>query len=137
MLGTLFRQSKRGLKSMESDLNAGPTTKITCANVLRVMADDVRLNVLRQLLNAPKFVNELLATLPISQSLLSHHLRILRDSGLVDTQRCGKNIRYSIAPQWNARFGENGIDLGCCALTFDRDSCEPVTAPETHRTKPA
>src|SRR4051812_29738559 len=35
----------------------------------------------------------------ISEQLVSHHLRLLRDAGLVDSRREGKIVFHSIAPR--------------------------------------
>lgn len=89
-----------------------------CAEILRVLADSTRLGVVRLLLEHPQRVGELNAVLRIDQSLLSHHLRVMRDAGLVLADRDGKAVRYRLAPKLAARRSGNGIDLGCCVLTF-------------------
>lgn len=89
-----------------------------CAVILRVLADSTRLGVVRLLLDHPQRVGELNAVLRIDQSLLSHHLRVMRDAGLVVADRDGKAVRYRLAPQLADRRLGNGIDLGCCELTF-------------------
>ena len=55
-----------------------------CAERLKVLADRTRLDVLRRLLTRPHRVGELADDLDVEQSLLSHHLRTLRDAGLVE-----------------------------------------------------
>ena len=94
------------------------TSSDDCAGVLRVLADETRLHVVRLLLDHPQRVGELNKTLRIDQSLLSHHLRVMRDAGLVVADRDGKAVRYRLAPQLADRRSGNGIDLGCCELTF-------------------
>jgi len=89
-----------------------------CAGMLRVLADSTRLGVVQLLLDHPQRVGELNAVLRIDQSLLSHHLRVMRDAGLVLADRDGKAVRYRLAPQLAARRLKNGIDLGCCVLKF-------------------
>ena len=42
-------------------------------------------------------VGELMDRTELGQSLVSHHLRTLRDAGLVVTRRDGRWIHYSIA----------------------------------------
>jgi len=89
-----------------------------CAEILRILADSTRLGVVRLLLDHPQRVGELNAVLRIDQSLLSHHLRVMRDAGMVLADRDGKAVRYRLAPQLAARRLKNGIDLGCCVLKF-------------------
>jgi len=95
-----------------------PDEAARCAEILRVLADPTRLGVVRLLLDQPRRVGALNAVLRIDQSLLSHHLRVMRDAGLVLAERDGKAVRYRLAPELAARRSGNGIDLGCCVLTF-------------------
>ena len=95
-----------------------PTTPLNCASLLKILADETRLAVLRQLIDGPKHVGEINATLHVEQSLLSHHLRILRDNGLVLAQRDGKAVLYALAPEFRGASAD-ALDLGCCSLSFD------------------
>ena len=91
----------------------------SCAGLLKVLADETRLAVVRQLLDEPKHVNEINAPLQLEQSLLSHHLRILREAGLVCAERDGKAVLYSLAPEFREDTSREAIDLGCCRISFD------------------
>jgi DNA-binding transcriptional ArsR family regulator len=90
-----------------------------CASLLKVLADETRLAVVRQLMHGPKHVSEINAALGIDQSLLSHHLKVLRDGGIVEAQRDGKAMLYRLSPNVESRRRGEVIDLGCCRLTFD------------------
>ena len=91
----------------------------SCVGLLKVLADETRLAVVRQLLDEPKHVNEINAPLQLEQSLLSHHLRILREAGLVLAERDGKAVLYSLAPEFRGDAGGEAINLGCCWISFD------------------
>ncbi|RMG08545.1 MAG: ArsR family transcriptional regulator [Planctomycetota bacterium] len=88
-----------------------------CARKLKSLADPTRLGVLRALARGPQRVKTLGALLGTEQSLLSKHLRVLRDAGLVVARRDGKGVRYRLADGVAAAGG--GLDLGCCRLSFD------------------
>lgn len=90
-----------------------------CAGMLRVLADQTRLAVVEQLLDGPLHVGQINARLGVEQSLLSHHLKVLRDAGLVLAERDGKAVLYRLAPQVAAVRRGRAIDLGCCRLSFD------------------
>ena len=90
-----------------------------CASRLRVLADGTRLGVLRLLLEEPRHVWELNRELEIDQSLLSHHLRTLRDAELVISERDGRSVLYRLAPGVRVSAEEPGIHLGCCFIAFD------------------
>ena len=95
----------------------------SCARTLRALADETRLAVINELLVESKNVNQINKNLPVSQSLLSHHLKILRDAGLVVGRRVGKSVRYELAPSVKLDQADKGIDLGWCkiAITFRDD----------------
>lgn len=88
----------------------------SCASKLKVLADSTRLGVLKALQQGPKSVGALTVQLSIEQSLLSHHLRILRDANFVVAERAGKSVFYRLAPQ--ILMERNGLNLNCCILSF-------------------
>ncbi len=89
-----------------------------CAGQLRVLADDTRLRVISALMQGPLNVGEINRRTRVSQSLLSHHLRILRDARLVIARRRGKAVEYSLRPGAVVGRGRCCLDLGCCRLAF-------------------
>jgi ArsR family transcriptional regulator len=90
-----------------------------CVRKLKVLADTTRLAVLEILMQGPKHVGELNAVLSVEQSLLSHHLKVLRDEGFVEARRDGKAVLYSLAPAVQPTNAGRAIDLGCCLLSFN------------------
>lgn len=95
---------------------------IDCAAILKVLADQTRLAVVRQLIDGPQQVKELNAALQLEQSLLSHHLRVLRHAGIVTSQRDGKAVSYRLADHVSAPAQtESTLALGCCNLSFPAD----------------
>jgi ArsR family transcriptional regulator len=93
-------------------------TSVLCADKLRVLADVTRLSVMETLLDGPKNVTEINARLKIDQSLLSHHLKVLREAGLVTNRREGKSVRYAVSPDAAATVAGKGLNLGCCEISF-------------------
>lgn len=93
---------------------------IDCAKHLKALADKTRLAVIHQLMEGPKYVGELNACLKIEQSALSHHLRILRQAGLIIAERNGKAVLYSLAPEVELHLQQRALDLGCCRLYFNQ-----------------
>lgn len=91
-----------------------------CAQKLKVLADETRLSVLKILMDGPKHVGELNDVLKLDQSLLSHHLKVLRDESLVEATRDGKAVLYNLAPGVEGSKSGKAIDIGCCQLSFDR-----------------
>jgi ArsR family transcriptional regulator len=64
--------------------------------VFKALSDPTRLRTILLLLGRDLCVCELMFVLKMSQSRLSHQLRILRDAGLVEDRRDGKWIIYGI-----------------------------------------
>lgn len=96
-----------------------PANPKTCANVLKILADETRLAVVEQLLAGPRHVGEINEELGVEPTLLSHHLRVLRDAGIVVSQRDGKQVLYSLAKAVQGSRRGRAINLGCCKISFD------------------
>lgn len=92
--------------------------EVSCADLLKVLADDTRLGVVQQLFSGAKHVGEINAALQVEKTLLSHHLKVLREAGIVEAERDGKSVLYRLAPAVESRRRGKSIDLGCCQLTF-------------------
>lgn len=88
-----------------------------CADKLKALADSTRLAILELLMSGSKNVGEMNAVLGLEQSLLSHHLKVLRDKGFVVAIRDGKAVRYCLAP--TVVNTDRAINLGCCLLSLD------------------
>lgn len=93
-----------------------------CAQKLKVLSDPTRLKVLELLMLGPKHVGEMCEHLSIEQSLLSHHLKVLREAGMVHASRDGKAVLYRVAPEVAVEGAGKAINLGCCQLSFEGDS---------------
>ncbi|WP_448060886.1 ArsR/SmtB family transcription factor [Cellulomonas hominis] len=66
-------------------------------SLLTAVADPIRWTVLQQLAASQSCVCNLQEHIPIAANLLSYHLKVLRDAGLVTTSRRGRWIDYSLA----------------------------------------
>lgn len=65
--------------------------------VLQAVADPIRWAVLEQLATQRQCVCDLQEKTAVAPNLLSYHLKVLRDVGLVTTARRGRWIDYSLA----------------------------------------
>ncbi|MCA9295956.1 MAG: winged helix-turn-helix transcriptional regulator [Phycisphaerales bacterium] len=90
-----------------------------CAATLHVLSDQTRLEVVRLLLDGSQRVKDINDVLGIEQSLLSHHLRVLREAGVVETERDGKCIVYRLSQHMVAKRRGRSLDFGCCTLSFE------------------
>lgn len=66
--------------------------------LLQALADERRLRILEALAGGEACVCELQEPLGMGQSLVSHHLKVLREAGLVRDRKQGRWIHYSLVP---------------------------------------
>lgn len=74
--------------------------------VFKAFCDEKRLMILEMLRGGEKCACQLLDDLDIGQSTLSHHMKILTESGVVDSRKDGKWTYYSISEEGSLRAGE-------------------------------
>jgi DNA-binding transcriptional ArsR family regulator len=72
------------------------TTAEKMADTFKGLADSTRIRLLFILLQGETCVNTLSERVGMSQSAVSHQLRILRDLGFVSTRREGQSIYYRV-----------------------------------------
>jgi ArsR family transcriptional regulator len=67
----------------------------TVANLLKALSDPVRVRLMSMIAAAEEAcVCDLTAPFDVSQPTISHHLKVLRDAGLVDNERRGTWVWY-------------------------------------------
>jgi ArsR family transcriptional regulator, arsenate/arsenite/antimonite-responsive transcriptional repressor len=64
---------------------------------MKALGDEKRLRILLQLAGGERCVCDLMEELGAAQSLLSFHLKTLKDAGLVTDRREGRWVHYSIS----------------------------------------
>ena len=69
------------------------------SSILKLIADENRLRLLCILRNSTHCVCELMEHIDISQSLISHHLADLREAKLVQDEKVGRQVHYSLTPK--------------------------------------
>ena len=106
---------------MKTLLSTNMLTQHQCATVLKALGDETRLRILESLLTGEKCVTDLVQGLKCSQPHASHHLRILRDAGLVEGHRDGKQVCYRVTPAIQRALANRqgqALNFGCCELRF-------------------
>lgn len=69
------------------------------ADIFKAFCDENRITILQLLLDGEKCACKLLEAMNITQPTLSHHMKILVDSGIVSGRREGKWMHYSISSE--------------------------------------
>jgi ArsR family transcriptional regulator len=85
--------------------------------VLQAVADPIRWTVLATLAGAPRCVCKLQEQVPIAGNLLSYHLKVLREAGLVTTSRRGRWVDYALAPDAPERMRAALPDAAMAAMS--------------------
>jgi DNA-binding transcriptional ArsR family regulator len=87
----------------------------------KAMADETRQHIMRQLCCQWLCVGDIVGCCGVSQPTVSHHLGILRDAGLVNVRRDGKQVFYCL--------NQEAVALCCGALmqTFAPEKIEVAT----------
>lgn len=67
------------------------------AELCKTFSDPKRLMIISELREGEKSVNELVVALKVPQAVVSRHLAVLRNRGVVVTRREGVNIYYRLA----------------------------------------
>lgn len=86
---------------------------LAACTILKVLANEDRLLILCQLINAPHSVGELEKELGIRQPTLSQQLTVLREENLVATERKGKYVIYRLASPDVVRIMETLYSIYC------------------------
>ncbi|MGP1395086.1 MAG: ArsR/SmtB family transcription factor [Inquilinaceae bacterium] len=83
---------------------------VELADMFRLMADGSRLRIIISCLDAPRSVSDMAESLGLSASLVSHHLRLLRASRLIQAQRRGNRVFYLITDEHIRRMLTDMVD---------------------------
>ncbi|MGN0551800.1 MAG: ArsR/SmtB family transcription factor [Oscillospiraceae bacterium] len=81
------------------------------ANIFKAFCDENRIRILQLLQGGEKCACMLLEEMNITQPTLSHHMKILCDSGIVTGRKEGKWMHYSISEAGIERAQEYLISL--------------------------
>lgn len=67
--------------------------------IFSALANPLRLAITHHLVREPHTVSELYTCLGVSQPLVSHHLKILKDAHVITSQQKGRSVAYSICDE--------------------------------------
>ncbi|MEV0891348.1 metalloregulator ArsR/SmtB family transcription factor [Promicromonospora sp. NPDC050262] len=127
-MAALTSSGARGLESHAMGVDAATAV----ASTLKALAEPLRLRMLSAIATSPDgeiTVGELATLTDVSQPTVSHHLRVLRDVGLLTADRRGTSVWYRIEPAYRGavttlldRFAPAAVDVaGRAHLTALKD----------------
>ena len=91
--------------------------------VLRALADPNRLRIFLALRDKERCVRDLVEAADLPQPLVSHHLRVLSDAGLVQSRRSDGFSLYAVSPEGMAAARGLAMDL------LDLEAVGPLARP--------
>lgn len=80
------------------------------SSIFKALSDPSRLRIIYLLSKSPLCVCDISQILDMSQSSISHHLRVLRDTHLVRFKKDGKMVIYSLDDDHVYKLFEQGLD---------------------------
>ena len=83
---------------------------IKASDIFQQLCDPTRLRILWILAHSEQCVNNVALLIGMSMSAVSHHLRTLRQSGLITNRREGKEMYYRLAEDKTATLVHQMID---------------------------
>jgi DNA-binding transcriptional ArsR family regulator len=97
---------------------------LDCVEALKALGEETRVRIVGLLFEEPLGVCEIANRLGLTHYNVSKHLRILREAGLVDVEKHGREHVYSVPSKIRKNPGARArvLDLGCCSFQFDRRS---------------
>ena len=103
-----------------------------CARRLKALADPERLKIVQCLFAGPQNVSDLATQLKDEIVKVSHHLGVLRNAGLVQSEKQGRFVVYALHPDVTAAAKASndqpqGIELGCCRLEIPSEASSART----------
>jgi DNA-binding transcriptional ArsR family regulator len=100
---------------------AKKTAEQKWVEILKALADQTRLRMVRVLIVGSKSVGELAESLAISPYNASKHLRVLRGVGIVEVSQSGTRRECAITGDFRKRIKrEDVLDLGCCVFRLSQ-----------------
>ena len=104
-----------------------------CASLLQALAAPERLNLIRLLAEGPRNVTDISDSLGVPMVNLTHHLNVLKHARLIQGQKKGRFVWYSLCDNvltaMESSTGSVGsLNLGCCQLLLSPIGEEEMAA---------
>ncbi len=84
------------------------TTNIDTVEFAKALSDDTRQKIMVLCCCQEVSVNDIVAASDVAQPTVSHHLKILRNAGLVSAKRRGKQVLYTL--------NQERLATACCQV---------------------
>lgn len=96
------------MSDLHQDLSTEAHQMVT--RIFKALSDQNRLRIMYMILQEPSSVGHITHTLSLSQSNVSHQLRVLKEAKLVKSERHGQSMIYSVHDRHVATLIQQAID---------------------------
>ena len=94
---------------------------LNCIGALKALGEETRLRMVRLLFKERMSVTEISEHLNVSQYNVSKHLRVMRESGILEIEKCGQQRLYTVSAKLKSQAAKDQtLDLGCCTFRLDK-----------------
>ena len=93
-----------------SDAMPDEDTLFDLAELYKIFGDSTRIKILFSLLDRELAVTDIASVLNMTQSAISHQLRVLKTNGLVRFRRDGKSLIYALSDEHVAKILNMGLE---------------------------
>ena len=105
----VFYVDKEKVKKVKADM-VGDKTAIGLAEIFKVLGDPTRVKILHALSIEELCVCDISTILKMTESAISHQLRLLRNLKLVKFRKEGRTVYYSLDDRHVTRLIEMGVE---------------------------
>lgn len=107
---------KENMTAIYKELSEG-SNFLLVSHIFKILSDSSRLKILWVLFHREECVINLSALTAMSSPAVSHHLGILKDAGLIESRRCGKEVYYKASDTEISRLlhkmTEEMLEIAC------------------------
>ncbi|UAK39694.1 metalloregulator ArsR/SmtB family transcription factor [Gordonia bronchialis] len=111
------------MSAHELDRRQSTSARTAASELLRALASPTRIAIVQSLGSESRCVHELVGELELSQPLVSQHLRVLKDAGVVRGERNGREIMYSLVDHHIVHIVDDAL-----VHATEEPTTEPVAA---------
>ncbi|MEU7846313.1 metalloregulator ArsR/SmtB family transcription factor [Micromonospora parva] len=106
---------------------------VVVAPMFKALGDPVRLRLMSMIASVPEIrVCDLTLAFDLSGPAISHYLKVLREAGLVDADRRGTWVWYTVRPEAFRQLGARACSTRIGAVTSTRSRCWSQRAGPHH-----
>jgi DNA-binding transcriptional ArsR family regulator len=107
-------------------MSKDPLQPQRCAELLAALAAPERLQIVRLLANGPHNVTQITEAVAIPPLNVSHHLNVLKNAHLIQGEKQGRFVVYSLCDGVLQEVVEAGVskeslNLGCCQIVLPKE----------------